>query len=302
MPDYPEWLSVNEEVANALGKGRPVVALESTVITHGLPRPVNLDLARDLEAIIRWAGAVPATVAVTAGRIRLGLEASELEHLALHASPVKVSRRELGIAVSGGLDGGTTVAATAFVAHVAGARVFATGGIGGVHRGDSGDVSADLPALAETPIGVVCAGAKAILDLPKTLEWLETGGVPVLGWQTDDFPAFVSHSSGLRVPQRVDKMETAAAIARSHWAVGMRSAVLLTVPCPAEAALPDGEMERALHGAEAQATDAGISGGALTPFLLSALNQLTAGASLQANLALLRNNARLAAEWAIALA
>ncbi len=214
---------------------------------------------------------------------------------------MKLSRRELGIAIARRADGGTTVAATAFVAQQAGVQVFATGGIGGVHRGQSGDVSADLPALAETPIGVVCAGAKAILDLPRTLEWLETGGVPVLGWRTDELPAFVSRSSGLKVPQRVDEIEDAAAVAHAHWALGLRSAVLLTAPCPAEAAVPDDVMEDALRTAEGRAEVEGIAGAALTPYLLSVVSELTSGASLQANLALLHNNARLAAEWAAAL-
>ncbi len=244
---------------------------------------------------------MPATVAVIRGRVRLGLPRAELERLALSASPMKLSRRELAAAIARGSDGGTTVAATAFIARRAGVRVFATGGIGGVHRGQSGDVSADLPALADTPIGVVCAGAKAILDLPRTLEWLETGGVPVLGWKTDEFPAFVSRSSGLPVPVRVDDIETAAAIARAHWALGLRSAVLLTAPCPEESALPYDVMRDALLTAESQAQAEGVSGGSLTPFLLSAVSELTSGASLRANLALLRNNARLAAAWAAAM-
>jgi len=301
MKETSEWLTIDDEVAEALRDGQAVVALESTVITHGLPRPVNFELACEMETIVRQGGAVPATVAVTEGRVRLGLKRAELERLALSAEPMKVSRRELAVTIAQAADGGTTVAATAYVAQQAGVQVFATGGIGGVHRGESGDVSADLPALAETPIGVVCSGAKAILDLPKTLEWLETGGVPVLGWKTDQLPAFVSRSSGLRVPLRVDEIETAAAVAQAHWAVGLQSAVLLTVPCPAEAAVPDKLMEDALQTAERRAKADNISGGALTPYLLSAVNELTSGASLEANLALLRNNARLAAAWAAAL-
>jgi pseudouridine-5'-phosphate glycosidase len=301
MIPTPDWLTIDDEVAEALRDGRAVVALESTVITHGLPRPVNFELACEMEAIVRQGGAVPATVAVTEGLVRLGLKRAELERLALSAAPMKVSRRELAVAIAQTADGGTTVAATAFVAQKAGIQVFATGGIGGVHRGDSGDISADLPALAETPIGVVCSGAKAILNLPKTLEWLETGGVPVLGWKTDELPAFVSRSSGLKVPLRVDEIETAAAVARAHWAVGLQSAVLLTVPCPDESAVPDDLMEDALQTAERGAKADDISGGALTPYLLSAVSELTSGASLRANLALLRNNAHLAAEWAAAL-
>jgi pseudouridine-5'-phosphate glycosidase len=301
MPSFPDWLSIHEEVESALRADQPVVALESTVITHGLPRPTNFELACDMESEVRQQGAVPATVAVLRGKIHLGLERTELERLALSATPMKASRRELGTAMARGADGGTTVAATAFVAHAGGVRVFATGGIGGVHRGPSGDVSADLPALSQTPIGVVCAGAKAILDLPKTLEWLETGGVPVLGWKTDELPAFVSRSSGLRVPQRVDDMQSAAAIANAHWALGLPSAVLLTAPCPADSAISEDRMEDALRKAEQSAQEQGIIGSELTPFLLSTVGELTAGASLEANLALLRNNARLAAMWAAAL-
>lgn len=302
MKPTPDWLTIDDEVAAALRDGRAVVALESTVITHGLPRPVNFELACEMESIVRQGGAVPATVAVTEGRVRLGLERNELERLALSATPLKASRRELAATIALAADGGTTVAATAFVAQQAGVQVFATGGIGGVHRGDSGDVSADLPALAMTPIGVVCSGAKAILDLPKTLEWLETGGVPVLGWKTDELPAFVSRSSGLKVPLRVDEIETTAAVTRAHWALGLQSAVLLTVPCPAEAAVPDDLMQDALRTAERRAKQNDVSGGALTPFLLSAVSELTSGASLRANLALLKNNAQVAAEWAVALA
>jgi pseudouridine-5'-phosphate glycosidase len=301
MTPMPEWLTVDPEVASALHEGRPVVALESTVITHGLPRPDNYTLACDLESIVRQGGAVPATAAAIGGTVRLGLKRDELEYLALRATAMKLSRRELAQAVVLEADGGTTVAATAYIAQTAGVRVFATGGIGGVHRGDTGDVSADLPALAETPIGIVCAGAKAILDLPKTLEWLETAGVPVLGWATDEFPAFVSRSSGLKVPRRVDDIGTAAAIARTHWAIGLPSAVLLTVPCPAESAIPADEMLVALEAAEARAQSEGVAGSALTPFLLSAVSELTGGASLKANLDLLHNNARLAAAWAVAL-
>ncbi len=295
-------LVIHPEVAQALAAGQPVVALESTVITHGLPRPVNFELACELEALVREAGAVPATVAVLKGRACVGVDRSELERLALLSTPRKLSRRDLGIAAVAGEDGGTTVAATAHLAHWAGIRVFATGGIGGVHRGAGGDVSADLPALAEIPILVVCAGAKVILDLPRTLEWLETAGVPILGWETDEFPAFVCTSSGLKLTQRVDSLEQAASIAAAHWQAGLRSAVLLAAPCPADAALPLEQVQAVLAEAERDAESQGLTGGAVTPYLLARLNQLTAGASLQANLALLRHNARLAAGLARTLA
>lgn len=297
-----DGLVIHPEVAQALAAGQPVVALESTVITHGLPRPVNFELACELEALVREAGAVPATVAVLKGRACIGVDRPELERLALRSTPRKLSRRELGIAAVDGEDGGTTVAATAHLAHWAGIRVFATGGIGGVHRGAGGDVSADLPALAEIPILVVCAGAKVILDLPRTLEWLETAGVPILGWETDEFPAFVCASSGLKLTQRVDSLERAASIAIAHWQTGLRSAVLLAAPCPADAALPLEQVQAVLAEAERGAESEGLTGGAVTPYLVARLNELTAGASLQANLALLRHNARLAAGLAGALA
>lgn len=300
--DPAAWLSIHPEVAEALAEGRPVVALESTVITHGLPRPANLELAIEMEARVRAHGAVPATVGILGGEVHLGLAPEQLEHLALHAQARKVSRRDLAIAASQGLDGGTTVAGTLFVAHAGGVRVFATGGIGGVHRGDGGDVSADLPALAETPLAVVCAGAKAILDLPRTLEWLETAGVPVAGWQTDEFPAFFSRSSGLPVPLRVDAMADLAALVQAHWRLGLKSAVLVGVPCPASEAIPPETLEAALEQAENEAAEAGIRGALLTPFLLSRVAQLTDESSLRANLALLRQNAEIASDLAVSLA
>lgn len=299
--DLPAWIQPSEEVAAALAAGRPVVALETAVLTHGLPHPHNLQTVLDMEAAVRAAGAVPATVGLLRGRVRLGMTQAELAALAQAPAAVKVSRRDLAAAVVAGQDGGTTVAATLFVAHAAGLQVFATGGIGGVHRGGTGDVSADLPELARTPVAVVCAGAKAILDLPRTLEWLETAGVPVLGWQTDTFPAFFSRDSGLPVSQRVDTLEQAAALIRTHWAMGLGSGLLLAVPCPEEAALPFAAVQAALAQAEAEAAAQGVHGKALTPFLLARLAEHTGGASLEANKALLRRNARLAAELARAL-
>lgn len=300
-PTPPTWLSIHAEVADALAEGRPVVALESTVITHGLPRPSNLELAKEMEARVRAHGAIPATVGILEGQIHLGLAPDQLEHLALRAQARKVSRRDLAIVAAQRLDGGTTVAGTLFVAHAAGVRVFATGGIGGVHRGSGGDVSADLPALSETPLAVVCAGAKAILDLPRTVEWLETAGVPVVGWQTDEFPAFFSRSSGLPVAVQANEMAELAALVRAHWRLGLKSAVLVGVPCPASDAIPPEALEAALEQAEGEAHAAGISGAQLTPFLLSKVAQLTDEASLRANLALLRQNAEIAAELAASL-
>ncbi len=296
-----DWLDISPHVRHALGAGAPVVALETTVLTHGLPRPVNLESAVALEEEVQRAGGVPATIGVVRGAVRVGLSRVELEHLATSSNVVKVSRRELGLARALGLDGGTTVAATMVAAHAAGIRVFATGGIGGVHRGPSGDVSADLPELARTPLAVVCSGAKAILDLPRTLEWLETAGVPLLGWQTDEFPAFFSTGSGLPVCARVDDASSAAAVIRAHWSAGLDSAVVIAVPCPAAEAVPQRLVEAALADALDRAERAGIRGKEVTPFLLTHLAQTTEGATLRANLALLRRNARVAAEIACAL-
>ena len=303
MPhERPAWLYVHPEVAAALGSGRPVVALESTVITHGLPEPVNLELARRLESEVRGAGAVPATVAVIDGRICLGVTTDELERLALSRSLMKISRRDLGTAVAQRGTGGTTVAATMIAAHAGGVQVFATGGIGGVHRGSSGDISADLPELARTPVVVVCAGAKAILDLPRTLEWLETAGVPVLGWGTDEFPAFFTRSSGLPVSAKVKNAAETAALIRTHWGMGLHSGVLVCVPCPEEVSVPAEKVELVLRTALQQAESAGVRGKQVTPYLLSRLADLSGGGTLRANLALLRNNARVAAEIARAFA
>lgn len=299
MPhEAPDWLEVHPEVAGALASGRPVVALESTVITHGLPEPVNLELARRMEGEVRSAGAVPATAAVIDGRVCLGVSTDELERLALSRSLMKISRRDLGTAVAQRATGGTTVAATMIIAHAAGVQVFATGGIGGVHRGTSGDISADLPELARTPIVVVCAGAKAILDLPRTLEWLETQGVPVLGWGTDEFPAFFARGSGLPVSARVNDAAETVALIRTHWGIGLSSGVLVGVPCPEEVAVPAAKVEQALRAALQQAEAEGIHGQQVTPYLLSRLADLSGGGTLRANLALLRNNARVAAEIA----
>ena len=297
----PGWLHVHPETREALEGRRPVVALESAVITHGLPRPINLELARRMEAEVRKVGGVPATTAVLGGMIRLGMSSEELESLALDLSAVKVGRRDLGPVRTGGQSGGTTVSAAIFIAATAGIRILATGGIGGVHRGESGDVSADLPELGRTPVGVVCSGAKTILDLPRTLEWLETGGILVVGYQTHEFPAFYAQGSGLTVGTSVETPAQAARLLRSHWELGSTSAALICVPCPESDSLPRDDVELAIQQAEREAEDKGVRGPALSPFLLTRLAELTNGRALKANLALLRNNARVAAEIALAL-
>jgi pseudouridine-5'-phosphate glycosidase len=297
----PPPIRLAPEVAAALAAGRPVVALESTVISHGLPWPENLELARAMEARVRAGGAVPATVALLGGEVKVGLADGDLQHLAQAQGVLKISRRDFGAAVAQRRDGATTVAATMIAAHWAGIRVFATGGIGGVHRSDPADISADLPELAQTPVAVVCAGAKAILDLPATLEWLETHGVPVIGYGTDEFPAFFSRASGLKLDARADTPAQAAAIVRAHWAMGFTSGVLVCAPCPAEAARPAAEMETAIAAALREAEAQAVRGKAVTPFLLKRVSELTHGESKTANLALLQNNARVAAELAAAL-
>ena len=296
-------LLVALEVQAALDEGRPVVALESTLISHGLPRPTNLEVARSLEATVREHDATPATIAVLDGRIRVGLDAEALERLATGPGVRKLSRRDLAVAVTQRADGATTVAATMWIAHRAGIRVFATGGIGGVHRGanETWDVSADLPELARTPVLVVCAGAKSLLDLPKTLEYLETWGVPVLGYGTDEFPAFYSPRSGLKVDARVDGPEQAAEIARAHWSLG-GNGLLVTAPVPPDQALAGQSAEAALSQALAEADAQGVRGSRLTPFVLARVKELTNGESLRANVALLLNNATIATQIAQALA
>lgn len=297
----PAYL-LEAEVARALALGQAVVALESTVITHGLPYPQNLTLAKDMEAEVRGQGATPATIALIEGRVQVGVPPAKLEGLAQGREMHKISSRDFSAAIAKGWSGGTTVAGTLVAAHAAGIRVFATGGIGGVHRNAPFDISADLPQLARTPLVVVCAGAKAILDLPATLEHLETWGVPVVGFGSSEFPAFYSRSSGLPVSVRADSPAEVAAIARAHWDMGQSSAVLLVNPPPEEVALPAEEVDGAIQQALEEAQAKGIHGQAVTPFLLQRVSELTAGASLSANLGLLRHNARLAAQIALQLA
>ena len=295
-------IQTSQEVADAIRRGAAVVALESTVLAHGLPRPRNLEVGRSLEAEVRGGGAVPATVAVIGGIPRVGLSDADVQHIAATDGVLKVSTRDLPVPVARGLDGATTVASTLFLAHAAGIGVFATGGIGGVHRGDGRDVSADIAELARTPMVVVCAGAKSILDLPATREALETAGVLVVGWGTDELPGFYTAQSGLSVDVRVDSAGELAALWHAHRALGTPGAVLVCVPPPAEDALAPAEIERAIHTALDEAAERGITGKEVTPFLLGAVADGTGGRSLEANVALLRNNARVAAEIAVAMA
>lgn len=289
---------LSPEITRALNLGAPIVALESTVITHGLPRPQNLELARDMEKQIREHDATPATVALLDGKIRIGLSDEELVRLSESESTLKVSHRDFATAIVKKADGGTTVAGTMFAARMAGIHVFATGGIGGVHKESSFDISTDLRSLAEIPMIVVCAGAKAILDLPATLEYLETQGVPVVGYQTDEFPAFYSRESGLNVSVRLDSPKEIADFAKAHWDLGMKGGVLVANPIPEKESISKSKLEPMIAKASAEAIQQGIHGQALTPFLLSRISELTKGKSLKANLALLLNNARLAAEIA----
>jgi len=290
-------ITYSPEVAEARAAGRPVVALESTIITHGMPFPQNVDTARAVEAEIRAAGAVPATIAVLAGRIHVGLEAAELDRLAAAEGVMKLSRADLAVCLASGRTGATTVAATMICAHLAGIAVFATGGIGGVHRGaeTSFDISADLQELAQTPVTVVAAGAKAILDLPKTLEVLETLGVPVIAVGQDDLPAFWSRSSGLKAPLRLDNPAEIAAAHRTRAALGLKGGQLVVNPIPAGAEIPRAEILPVVEAALAEAAAQRISAKEVTPFLLSRIFEATEGRSLAANIALVLNNARLAA-------
>jgi len=297
-----QGLRVVPAVGQALAEGVPVVALESALVTHGFAPPANLDIARRMEAAVREEGALPATIGVLKGKPCVGLSEEELTHLASDGSARKVSLRDLPLVVAEGTSGGTTVAATMYLAHRAGIRVFATGGIGGVHRGHPEDVSADLIALASIPIVVVCAGAKAILDLPRTLEYLETHGVPVIGYGTDEFPAFYSRRSGLRVDARVETVEEVARIAQARAELGLSSALLVCVPVPEADELPAAEAEAAIAQAVEEAETTGVSGKGLTPFLLARLVELTGGRARRANEALLINNGRVAARIARALA
>ncbi|MBC8363847.1 MAG: pseudouridine-5'-phosphate glycosidase [Actinobacteria bacterium] len=295
-------LRIADEVADALADGRPVVALESTIIAHGMPHPRNVETALTLEAIVRSGGAVPATVALVDGALRVGLSELDIERLGTNNQVAKVSLRDMGAVLASGGLGATTVAATMFAAHGAGIRVFATGGIGGVHRGDGHDVSADLTALGRFPVAVVCAGAKAVLDLPRTLEALETLGVPVLGWRTDAFPEFWTRGADLTVGTRVDGADQAAAVLDAHWSAGLTTGAVIGVPIPTEHEVDRALIETAIADGLGASDAAGISGSEVTPFLLAHIADATGGTSLDANVALVQENTRVATEVAVALA
>ena len=302
LPDLP--LDLSPEVADALERRVGVVALESTIITHGMPYPANVETARAVEATVRQGGAVPATIVVLGGRIRVGLDDDTLARLGRATGVLKLSRADLPFAIATGRDGSTTVAATMICARLAGIDVFATGGIGGVHRGveTTLDISADLDELGRTAVTVVCAGAKALLDLPRTLEYLETRGVPVVGYRTDRFPAFWSRDSGLPAPLRLDTSGEIAALIASKGLLGLGGGVLVANPVPEADEIQAGEMSHLIDRAVADAATKGVSGKAVTPFILSRMLELTEGRSLATNVALIRNNAGLAAEIAVALA
>jgi pseudouridine-5'-phosphate glycosidase len=298
-----DLFAISNFVRAALARHRPVVALETTLITHGLPQPQGVEIASELESEVVAAGATPATIGVLDGRVRVGLTLDELHRLDT-SEAVKLNLSNFAAQISSGKPGSTTVAATMYVCARTGIEVFATGGIGGVHRGaaQSGDISADLTALARFPVAVVCAGAKAVLDLPRTVEALESAGVPIYGLGTGDFPAFYLRESGLSVDHRFDSVEDLAHAVRSHFSLGLGTGIVVANPIPHEHELPRGEFEQALERAVGEATEMNVRGRLLTPFLLERMAELTGGTTVTANLGLLRNNARVAAELAIALA
>ncbi len=304
MNEASTHLKISSEVSQALSEGRPVVALESTIISHGMPYPQNVETALSCERIARENGAVPATIAILDGKLRAGLNAAEIDRLGRTGGSVaKASRRDIPMLVARRADGATTVAATMIVAAMAGIRVFATGGIGGVHRGaqETMDISADLTELARTPVAVVCAGAKSILDLGLTLEYLETQGVPVVGYGTDTLPAFYTRGSGFAVGFRLDTPEEIAAAVRAQRELGFPGGMLIANPIPEEYSMDEGVINAAIGRAVAEARAQGVTGKAVTPFLLARIKDLTGGDSLAANIQLVFNNVRLAARIAVAL-
>ena len=305
MNNLNKYLDVSPEVAAALAEGRAVVALESTIISHGMPYPQNVETALNVENIIRENGAVPATIAIIGGRLKAGLSKEEIEYLGNKGQGVnKASRRDLAVLVARGEDGATTVTTTMIIAHMAGIKVFATGGIGGVHRGaeTTMDISADLEELGQTPVMVVCAGAKSILDLGLTLEYLETHGVPVIGYGTEELPAFYTRKSGFGVDYRIDTPEDLAAAFHASREMGLKSGMLVTNPIPEEYSMDADVIGAAIEKAVAEAKEQGIHGKATTPFLLAKIKDLTGGDSLDSNIQLVYNNARVAAKTAAALA
>ncbi len=299
-----KYLDVSPEVAAAVAQGKPVVALESTIISHGMPYPQNVETALQVESIIRENGAVPATIAVIGGRLKAGCSKEDIEHLGKKGlSVTKASRRDLATLVARGEDGATTVTTTMIIAHMAGIQVFATGGIGGVHRGaeTTMDISADLEELAHTPVMVVCAGAKSILDLGLTLEYLETHGVPVMGYGTEELPAFYTRRSGFKVDYRVDSPAELARIFSVQQELGFHGGMLVTNPIPEEFSMDPEVINKAINDAVGEANAKGIHGKEITPFLLDRIQQLTGGDSLHSNIELVFNNARLAAKTAAEL-
>jgi pseudouridine-5'-phosphate glycosidase len=301
MQDVSAYMRISQEVQAALDEGRALVALESTVIAHGLPYPANIETALEMERLVRVEGAVPATIAIDGGQIAIGLSVDELTRLGTAHEVQKVSRRDLAITLARGSLGATTVAGTMYCAHLAGIRFFATGGIGGVHRGaaTSFDISADLTELSRTPVLVVCAGAKSILDLDLTLEYMETQGIPVIGWQTDELPAFYVRQSGHHLAHRVDEVKTLARVAHAQWQCNLNG-IVVTCPIPEQYALAAAPVEAAIEEALRSAREQGIRGAATTPFLLAHVAQITGGESVEANKALLFNNAKWAARFAVA--
>ena len=296
-----KYLDVNPEVAQAIAEGKPVVALESTIISHGMPYPQNVETALNVERIIRENGAVPATIAIIGGRLKAGLTAEEIEYFGKKGQAIaKASRRDLAVLCARGEDGATTVTTTMIIAHMAGIKIFATGGIGGVHRGaeTTMDISADLEELGQTPVMVVCAGAKSILDLGLTLEYLETKGVPVIGYGTEELPAFYTRTSGFRVDYRIDTPEELAAAFKTQNELGFKGGMLVTNPIPEEYAMPLDVINGAIDQAIAECEAKGIHGKETTPFLLARVAELTGGNSLASNIQLVYNNARLAARTA----
>ena len=304
MRELNRYLDVAPEVAQAVAEGRPVVALESTIISHGMPYPQNVETALQVEKIIREHGAVPATIAILGGRLKAGLTPEEIDYLGRTGAGVtKTSRRDLPVIVAKGMDGATTVTTTMMIAHMAGIQVFATGGIGGVHRGaeTTMDLSADLEELAQTPVMVVCAGAKSILDLGLTLEYLETKGVPVIGYQTKELPAFYTRHSGFSVDYELDSPAELAAAFRCQREMGLKTGMLVTNPIPEQYSMDSAVINAAIDRAIAEAAEQGIHGKATTPFLLARVKDLTGGDSLESNIRLVYNNAALAAETAAEL-
>ena len=297
-----KYLDINPEVAEALASGKPVVALESTIISHGMPYPQNVETALQVERIIRENGAVPATIAIIGGRLKAGLTAEEIEYFGKKGQAIhKASRRDLAVLCARGEDGATTVTTTMIIAHMAGIKVFATGGIGGVHRGaeTTMDISADLEELGQTPVMVVCAGAKSILDLGLTLEYLETKGVPVIGFGTEELPAFYTRQSGFGVDYRIDTPAELASVFKASHDMGLKSGMLVTNPIPEEFAMPKATIDAAIDQAIAECNAKGIHGKETTPFLLARVAELTGGDSLASNIRLVFNNAKVAAQTAV---